>query len=244
MPSEDVFFDEPFHTGDPGQFHQAQTASRCAEQTTVEHINTDLLVKLVETALRQEALLERVVREVEKLNTRLLTIELNSGSRPHCAADSSPRGEIKDKSISSSKSTIPRGSLLLPPGSRPVLPNFGTRIDASSLGKMEDIAERDRKEQEAIARLRKEEEERLAHMEAERKRIEEEEERARLEHVKRIEEERRHRQEVEKRTKELLNNLIVSDGTRSKGLFDSDNEDNGLDGSSGPNKQSNGLFDD
>ncbi len=243
MPSDDAFFDEQFHSVEPER-HNHIPPQISSYETEAVSVSTELLIKLVESSLRQEALLERVVREVERLNTRMLTMELSGSSRSHILSDVPQLNDSKDKSKEQSKPTIPRGSLLLPPGSRPVLPNIGTRSDAPALIRVEASGDREKQEREAIEKLRLEEEERMAMMEAERKRIEEEEERARLEHLKKIEEERRQREELEKRTKGLLSNLITSQGSTGKGLFDSDNEDEGLVGSAGPNKPSKGIFDD
>jgi hypothetical protein len=244
MPSEDVFFDEPISTDMTGIafVHVPPPAGYQAVEAPTEVSPHDLLSKLVDSSLRQEALLEKLVGEIERMNTRLLTVELTSGMRGTRSSSPMSTSDSVEKPRSDSAARLPtvRGTLLLPPGSRPILPNSVSRGTPQPVIPSEDPMERERKEQEAIQQMRADEETRLLRMEVERKQREEEEARKRAEHLRKLEETKRQKEELEKRTKGLLNDLLVPQS--GKGLFDSDDEPDILAGDQ--TKARKGLFDD
>ena len=170
MPSEDAFYNEPL---------QDEVAPAVAQ------IDFSLIL---ESSLRQEKLLERIVGELEIMTRRLLVVErtvpvTSPVTSPSSAAPSKPS----------------RGNLVLPPGSR------GGHIPAviavekkPELSLAEESALREQSELEAIQRRRADEEVRLARIEAERMEREAQEEQKRLAEIKRIEEEMRLKEELER----------------------------------------------
>lgn len=209
MPSEDAFFDEPLHDA-PVSYGQPP-APQVAEESR----------ELLESSLRQEKLLERLLGEMEKMNRRLFAIETSGAlGAPREAPKpvASPTGSATPKPS--------RGTFVLPPGSRPaVIPNIVEPKPAE---------DREKAEEDAIFRRRAEEEARIARIEAERREREAEEERKRIAEIKRLEDERRMKEELEKKTRGLMSGLLTSSGG---GLFADENID-------APAPKKGGLFDD
>ena len=239
MPSEDTFFDEPLvedyvQYGAPPKVlapHQEYTFSN--EKLQAQQENNTLL-QLLESSKRKELLLEKIVSEMERMNRRLLTLENLSPSHPVPAAKTfSPTGSPVSSSAAPRAS---RGTLVLPPGSKPsTVPNLPDKKPVLS---NEDVASREQDEHAAILRRRNDEEARLARLEAERKQREQEEERKRLAELKRVEEERRMKEELDKKTRGLMTGLLASNS--GGGLFEDD-----IDSIAAPGlKKSGGLFDD
>ena len=231
MPSEDAFFDEPLvdeHVSPP-----AATTSYAGISRTHEH-RAAVPSELVQSSLRQEKLLERIVSELENMNGRLSTLERiapgHAGLTPAAPVAGTP-------SRSPPKS---RGAMALPPGSRPAAPpTVAERKPIVSAA--DDAVARERQEYEAIQRRRAEEDARLARIEAERLEREAEEERKRVAEMERMEEERRMKEELEKKTRGLMTGLLTGGGTG--GLFGDDDFDDTA-ASAGGKKKGGGLFDD
>ena len=260
MPSEDAFFDEPLNQPVTQPFVPAQVLSQHPQQSTFSHLDhlskqeNDHSAQFLESSRRQEQLLERIVAELEKLNSRIGTLERitpvgnpsSTGSRIVSPGASPTHGGGQS---STAKQT--RGSLVLPPGSRPAnAPNLPDRKPVEAVSAAEDAAARERQEQEAILRRRAEEEARIARLEAERKQREEEEERKRIEELKRIEEERKRKEELEQKTRGLMtglfDNSLTTTATGASSLFGPEDDLDLLSrpGAAGGQKTGGGLFDD
>ena len=229
MPSEDTFFDEPLHENIPApRFDESMH-----NKGIVPHdVRDPTLNLLLESSLRQEKLLERLLSEMERANRNLINIELKQqNSTP------SPNASPTSGKQTSSFPQQPRGTLLLPPGSRPAtVPTVVSKTPELSAAEL--AASKEREEQEAILRRRAEEDARLARIEAERLEREAEEERRRMAELKRIEDEKRMKEQLEKKTRGLMTGLL-SNGSAG-GLFGDDD----LDISGPAGKKSGGLFDD
>lgn len=238
MPNEDAFFDEPLHNDMPvpqniaPKSNVAHQTYQFSPQILPPQENANQL--LLESSLRQEKLLERLLTEMERMNKNLIELRISR----ECSQASSPAASpssATSKNIAAS-SHPSRGTLILPPGSRPTsLPNVPEKKPV--LSPAEEIAVREQEEREAILRRRADEEARLARIEAERLEREAEEERKRIAEMKRIEDEKRMKEELERKTRGLMTGLITS--TSAGGLFGDDDLDIG----SGSKKQG-GLFDD
>jgi hypothetical protein len=214
MPSEDAFFDEPLHNAPQAPL-------------PVDHSG-----ELLESSIRQEKLLERLIHEMERMNRNLIELRL---AREHSNASPAPSpssSNVKPTAPASGPAP-PRGNLILPPGSRPVsVPNVPEK--KPGLSEAEEAAAREKDERDAILRRRAEEEARIARIEAERLEREAEEERKRIAELKRIEDEKRMKEELERKTRGLMSGLLTSDPT---GLFGDDDVEL-------PGKKKGGLFDD
>jgi hypothetical protein len=216
MPSEDAFFEEPVENVAP-------------KNSKMENENSGQVAsQILESSVRQEKLLERILSELERMNKRINLLE-NSTS-------SAPKSLIRPDSPTFDTSSKPsRGTLVLPPGSRPV-----TLANVGGLEKAPVVptdADREREEQEAIFRRRAEEQVRLARIESERIEREAEEERKRIAELERIQQEKRMKEELEKKTRGLMSGLLTGS---SAGLF----ADDDLDAPAAGAKKSGGLFDD
>jgi hypothetical protein len=230
MPSEDTFFDEPLHNDIPVPQNISSKSNVVREDNTV--------ALLLESSLRQEKLLERLLSEIERVNRNLINIDLKHQNATSSPAPS-PTSAKHQQQANSTGPTPPRGNLLLPPGSRPAtVPNV-VKEKAPELSAEEIAAAREKSEQDAILRRRAEEEARIARIEAERIQKEAEEERKRLAELRRIEEEKRMKEELEKKTRGLMTGLLTTSSTG--GLFGDDDLDVG--GVAGTRK-GGGLFDD
>lgn len=224
MPSEDAFFDEPLHDEVP-------VAVKSASNIISNEFPVALLL---ESSLRQEKLLEQLVSEMERVNRNLINLEIRYSQSTSSPAPS-PTNATKQQ-----QSNPSRGTLILPPGSRPTtVPNVH-KGKAPEVSAEEIAASREKEEQSAILRRRAEEDARIARIEAERLEREAEEERKRLVELKRIEEEKRMKAELEKKTRGLMTGLLTGT-TSAGGLFGDDDID--VSGSAG-NKKGGGLFDD
>ena len=222
MPAEDAFFDEPIVDSNPKY-----------EQTTIiTPPSTADYPAILESSLRQEKLLERIVYELERMNDRLIAVErVRSNTGPIVSPQASPTNS--SNAVSANKP--PRGNLVLPPGSRSVHAPVAEKKAAVSAE--EEAQKREKEEQDAIVRRRADEEARLARIEAERIEREAEEERKRQAELKRIEEEKRMKEDLERKTRGLMTGLLTSNGGS---LFADDDLDNVV----GEKKKSGGLFDD
>ena len=249
MPSEDAFFDEPLNQPPITQYVPPQVLTQHTHRPAFSHFDhlakqeNDRSAQMLESSKRQEHLLERIVSELEKLNTRIANLERVAPSSSAASTSSRVVSPGASPTNASSQQSAPRpirGSLVLPPGSRPAnIPNLPERKPAEVIPSADDAITRERQEQEAIMRRRAEEEARIARIEAERKQREEEEERKRLEEIKRIEEERKRKEELEKKTRGLMTGLIEPMTSGGGGLFEDD-----LDLVGKPGKKAGGLFDD
>ena len=188
MPSEDTFFDEPLVDTAPAgsAYHPPEIFQN--SYTSHQGVTDSCSSQLLESSLRQEKLMERMISELERMNRRLTVLEsvsLNPSSHPHAhiaPVVTSPQSE--------NKPVQQRGNFALPPGSRPTtLPHVAEKKPLVSAE--DESAAREKAEQDAILRRRAEEEVRLARIEAERLEREAEEDRKRLAELKRIEDEKR-----------------------------------------------------
>jgi hypothetical protein len=199
MPSEkDAFFEEPV-------------------------VPSSVWTQILESSVRQEKLLERVVGELERMNKRINLLETSSTSSKSYGPPESPTVSVSSSS---------RGTLVLPPGSRP--PSLPNIVAEKKLPE----ADPEREEQEAILKRRAEEQARLARIESERVEREAEEQRKRLAELQKLEMERRMKQELDSKTRGLIKGLLT--GTGNASLFAEDDLDVPLGGV----KKSGGLFDD
>lgn len=246
MPNEDAFFDEiPINENPRSNNHLNKPSSDYSSVSPQVHQD---FTAILDSAHRQERLLERIVGELEKMNRRLSAVERLSPTSGLSAISSavakgtisptqSPTGAQASKTVSE-----PRGHLVLPPGSRSAhtapIPNDKKPVVSA----VEEEAAREKQELEVIERRRAEEVSRLARIEAERLEREAEEERKRLAELKRIEEEKHMKEELEKKTRGLMTDLLTG-GNSGGGLFANDELDDML-GSKGGKKKSGGLFDD
>ena len=246
MPNEDAFFDEILINENPGSNNHLNKLSSDFS-TVTPRFNQDLTA-ILDSAHRQERLLERIVGELEKMNRRLSAVErLSPTSGLSEISSSAAKGTISPTQSptgaqASKPGSEPRGHLVLPPGSRPahVTPILNDKKPVVSA--VEEDAAREKQELEVIERRRAEEVSRLARIEAERLEREAEEERKRLAELKRLEEEKRMKEELEKITRGLMTDLLTS-GNSGGGLFANDDLDDML-GSKERQKKSGGLFDD
>ena len=218
MPSEDVFYDEPLVDNTQQQqyvgknYVNANTRFEPSTARPVHHAtHVDAAPANVgEYASWQHDMLESS-RNCEKLLGRLVA---------HFESRTLPTESLSTLATEVAPA-IPRGTLVLPPGSRPpVLSPPPTKLVAST--------------EETSFRRRAEEEARLARIEAERKEKEKLDEAKRLEELKRIEEAKILKEQLEKKTRGLMTDLLVGS---SGGLFD-DNDDINTKPKAG------GLFDD
>jgi hypothetical protein len=238
MPSEDAFFDEPLHNDMPvpqniaPKSNVAHQAYPFSPQILPPPENANQL--LLESSIRQEKLLERLLTEMERVNKNLIELRLSRENSQASSPGASP-SSAAGKSVPTS-SNPSRGTLILPPGSRPIsVPNVPEKKPL--LSPAEEIAAREQEEREAILRRRADEEARLARIEVERLEREAEEERKRIAEMKRIEDEKRMKEELERKTRGLMTGLITS--SAAGGLFGDDDLDMGSNG-----KKQGGLFDD
>jgi hypothetical protein len=232
MPSEDTFFDEPLHNEAPVPQNVAPKINMGYSAPAMPQDNTMSL--LLESSIRQEKLLEKLLSEMERVNRNLINLEFRQ--QHHSGSPAPSPTSAKQQSGSGEKVNQSRGSLLLPPGSRPAtVPAVAPKTPDLSLAEL--AASKEQEEREAILRRRAEEDARLARIEAERLEREAEEERKRIAELKRIEEEKRMKEELEKKTRGLMSGLLTN---TNAGLFGDDDME--IPGPAG--KKAGGLFDD
>ena len=215
MPSEDAFFDEQIQAPQKVSLHEEQAP--------------DFSNQILESSIRQEKLLERILSELERMNKRINLLEsVSSGNKA-----STSSSVVRTESPPTSTYVASRGAFVLPPGSRPAI------IPAPVLTSDKKIVVAEEEEQEAILRRRSEEQARLARIEAERADREAEEQRKRLAELQKLQDEKRMKEELEKKTRGLMSGLLTSAGGS---LFEDD--DLAEPNAAGGGKKTGGLFDD
>lgn len=164
MPSEDAFFDEPLNQPPAVAYVPPQVLSQHTHQPAFSHFDhlakqeNDHSAQLLESSRRQEYLLEKIVSELEKLNSRISNLERVAPSSSAASTSSrvvSPGASPTNASSQQSGPKQTRGSLVVPPGSRPTnIPKLPERKPVEAVSAAEDAATRERQEQEAILRRR------------------------------------------------------------------------------------------
>lgn len=220
MPSEEAFFDEPLVDNPAASI---DPRGPCLDSSYME--------RLLASSVNQEKLLGRLVGEIEQINLRLHSLEAKILSERPTEKMHSSIPAISARPTSPPLPKEPRGTLVLPPGSRPANGVLAPTVAPSVQTSQEE-------ENQMLARRRAEEEARLLRIEAERKAKEAQDEQRRLEEAKRIEEERRAKAELERKTRGLMTDLLITNVGGS--LF----EDDDLLAGSTAKPKGGGLFDD
>ena len=189
---------------------------------------------LYDSSLRQEKFLASIsegiqglILAIEKVGVRVQNLEIAIKSAPAVAAPEQPKPVPVVK-------VEPRGNLVLPPGSARVPIFAEPAVEVVAAKQVHDEERQAREEAEAILR-QKEDAERLARLEEERKRKEAEQERVRQELVAKAEAEKKQKEALENKTRLLMSDLITN---VSSGLFPDETAE------PAQSKKSGGLFDD